>query len=301
MKKILIVIFTLLIIFAGIFVINFSFAGRSYFSNQDECASEVASYNDSMDMEKGNGVRSEEVVNTEIYERKVIKNCEIRLKVSNLEETVKEIENKTEIIGGILGEVRINSNNNDSSIDGNMLLRIPTIKFDDMVKYIERKGEVENSRKYIDDVTEEYIDLEAKVKVLKTEEKSLLNILENAKKIEDILKIKEHLTSVRKERESLEGRLNYLKNKVDYSTINVYMYQPVTGESKVQINGCSGTIDRGKKALIKSINYLFRVIEEVVVFGFALIPILLLLSILIIAAVTLKRFKNKSKKNQDNK
>jgi hypothetical protein len=311
MKKIVIVISILLVIFTGIFIFNFSFTGKNYVRTQDECAADAKCYNDSLSQKNfgmdttefngGNALYNEEVVNTEIIERKVIKNCEIRLKVSDLERTVNEIENKTEVLGGILGEVRINKNEYNESLNGNMILRIPSTKFNEMVEIIEKKGEVESCRKYINDVTEEYIDIEAKVKVLKTEEKSLLSILENAKKIEDILKIKEHLTGVRKERESLEGRLNYLKNKVNYSTIEVNIYQPITGDSEVQITGCSGTMERGKKALIKSINYLFKFFEEVIVFGFALIPVILLLLILAVVIVVLKKFKNMPKNNQDKK
>ena len=80
---------------------------------------------------------------------------------------------------------------------------------------------ISNERSYTTDVTEEFIDLTARVNNLKATESQLVKLLEKAEKIEDILAIQRELTSMRGQIESLEGRINYINRTSSTSLISI--------------------------------------------------------------------------------
>jgi hypothetical protein len=75
------------------------------------------------------------------------------------------------------------------------------------------------------DVTEEYIDVEARIETKKELEKRYKELLAKAKTVEDILKIEKEIGVLRAEIESIEGRLRYLKDRIGFSTLTVEFYQ----------------------------------------------------------------------------
>lgn len=81
------------------------------------------------------------------------------------------------------------------------------------------------------DVTEEYVDLLARLKNLESAEKQLTEILKTAESVEDTLAVYTELTSIRGQIESLEGRIKYLNNQTDFSTISLNISQSSTGIS----------------------------------------------------------------------
>jgi len=76
-------------------------------------------------------------------------------------------------------------------------------------------------------VTEQFIDVEARLKTKKELEIRYKEILKQAKTVQDIVSIESQIASVRSEIESMEGRLNYLKNQVAFSTLNVTYYETI--------------------------------------------------------------------------
>lgn len=85
--------------------------------------------------------------------------------------------------------------------------------------------DVDNLAVQVQDVTEEYIDAEARLKNKRELEARYRELLKQAKTISDILAIESNLNQVRSDIESIEGRLNYLKNQVSFGTIQLRYYQ----------------------------------------------------------------------------
>jgi hypothetical protein len=101
-------------------------------------------------------------------------------------------------------------------------LKIPVEKFDDIYNDIKNiDGEVTYASYYTDDITQEYTDLESRLRNLQETEEQLVEILETAETVEDTLAVYEQLTSIRSQIEVLEGQIKYLDNQVDYSYITV--------------------------------------------------------------------------------
>ncbi|RLG58089.1 MAG: hypothetical protein DRN88_01695, partial [Candidatus Hydrothermarchaeota archaeon] len=109
---------------------------------------------------------------------------------------------------------------------GSITAKIPKEKLTEFLNKIETLGEVKYSSISGRDVTEEYIDLEARLKNYEAEERNLLKIMEKAEKVEDILKIEKELARVRGEIEVLKGRIRYLNNRVEFATVTIEIFEP---------------------------------------------------------------------------
>ncbi|MDR2691715.1 MAG: DUF4349 domain-containing protein [Dysgonamonadaceae bacterium] len=77
----------------------------------------------------------------------------------------------------------------------------------------------------VSDLTEEFIDIEARIKTKKELENRYKELLKQANKVEEIVAIEKEIGNLRTDIESIEGRLKYLKDKVSYSTLNVVFYE----------------------------------------------------------------------------
>ena len=100
-----------------------------------------------------------------------------------------------------------------------------------LVKIEALAARVDNRNIETSDVTEEFIDKEARIKTKKELENRYREILKQAKDVSDILSIEAQLNHVRSDIESMEGRLQYLKNQVAFSTLTLSFYEPVGAES----------------------------------------------------------------------
>ncbi len=128
--------------------------------------------------------------------------------VSNLEESVDS-----------LGKRRIT-----------MQVRVPTDQLDTTVVNLETFGKVLNKRVTSHDVTEEYVDTEARNRNLKRTEERLLEHLNRTASLEDIVDIEKELNRVREQIERSEGRLRYLSHRVTFSTIHVTFRETPSAE-----------------------------------------------------------------------
>ena len=112
-----------------------------------------------------------------------------------------------------------------------LTIRIPQTGFSDALEHIESLGEVQFRNLGSEDVTEQFIDLGARLKSSMAEEKSLLALLERSNSVTEILTVERELTRVRADIERAQGRLNFLERRVDLATINVSLFLPGSGPS----------------------------------------------------------------------
>ncbi|HET8567722.1 MAG TPA: DUF4349 domain-containing protein [Candidatus Limnocylindria bacterium] len=105
----------------------------------------------------------------------------------------------------------------------NLVLRVPSARFNDALRQLRDMQDVEILTSSIDgkDVTEQFVDLEARLTAKKAEEQRYVALLARANTIDEILKIDQALGSVRMQIEQLTGQLNSIKNRTQFSTITV--------------------------------------------------------------------------------
>jgi len=163
-----------------------------------------------------NGEAEYDVEAVELYaERLVVFTAQLELEVEDVEATVDAVRLLAESHGGFVSSV------NTRNERGSITIRVPQRRFHDAVEEIEGLGEVESRNLQGEDVTEEYVDLQAELTNMERQELRLLDIMEMGDTVESVLKVERELERVRGRIESLQGRINYLDSRVELATITV--------------------------------------------------------------------------------
>jgi hypothetical protein len=150
---------------------------------------------------------------------------EFDLLKENIEAKVKElggyIENSNIYNGSLKYDYEIGAYTSSGLRHANMTIRIPADKLDTFVNNIAENSNIVNKSETTRDVTLDYVDIDSKKKALQAEEKRLLEMLETADTIDNMIYIEERLTNVRYQIESSESQLRTYDNQVDYSTVSL--------------------------------------------------------------------------------
>jgi len=215
--------------------------------------------------------------------RKLIKSAELNLEVVNCDETAKKIAEIVNSLSGIIIDSSIEKYQNEAK-KGSTLFKVQPKDFDAVLTKIKELGKLDSQRIAGEDVTEEYVDLEARLKNFQAVKDRLLAILkEKARTVTDILEVERELSRVGEQIESLQGRMKYLDRLVELATIRVNYYEPraFTPEPLNVLKKLKDTIRKAIEAFINVFNASIVVI-------FAVLPILIWLGI-IIAFISLIR------------
>ena len=214
--------------------------------------------------------------------RKLIKTVQLTAETYEFDELIATVEQKVSSLGGYMENASIHTRYDDLKY-GDFVIRIPVNKLDKFVTEFAEISNITDKDTSQKDVTLSYVDLESHKAALEAEEKSLLNLLENAASIEDIIALQNRLTDVRYQIESMESQLRTMDNLIEYATIDLYIsevetYTPIEepGMGERISTGFKNSIDEvveGFKNLIVFIvvNSPFFVILAVVVLVLALI------------------------------
>lgn len=163
-------------------------------------------------------------------QRKIIQTAVIDLEMKELDNIEAKINKIVQRYNAYISESRNWVDSNDKkNIYYN--LRVPSENFSSVKNEVSLLAEVTSSRISSRDVTEEFVDVEARLENLKLQEQRYRDLLNRADEVEDILKVERELERIRGNIESLEGRMNYLKDQVSLSTLEINISQPtpITG------------------------------------------------------------------------
>jgi hypothetical protein len=156
--------------------------------------------------------------------RKLIKEGNITFETEDTKATKSLIEQAALNFNAYLSED--NEYDYGYSIQHNITLRIPSDNFDLLLKEISSSiKEIDDKNITVRDVTEEYVDVEARLKAKKIVENRYLELLSKAHTVGDILQVENELARLREQIESTEGRLRYLKDQVSLSTLRISFYE----------------------------------------------------------------------------
>lgn len=167
-------------------------------------------------------------------EQKIIKTGNLRFETQELEKTRTRIVAAVKKAGGYIQSD--NSGKNYNSHYQNLTIRVPSQQFDTVFTEI-GEGVAYFDEKTISqkDVTEEFVDIQARLKAKRALEDRYLALLVKAKNVQEMLSIERELANIREEIESREGRLKYLQSQVSESTIHISIYK-TTVETGVTIS-----------------------------------------------------------------
>lgn len=215
----------------------------------------------------------------DILDRKIISTASLTMEVENTENTFKEITQIVQISGGFISSssiYEVAERNN-----GEITVKVPQKNFHSSIEQIEALGTVKSKQISGQDVTEEFIDLNARLGNLKKQETRLQEILNIATTVTDVLDVEYELERVRGEIERLTGRLNFINQSVEMSTISIRAREPtpITGGDGF------GFVDALKEGLTGFIESVYGII----IFIGYMLPIALFVAVVILIAVWIKR------------
>jgi hypothetical protein len=214
-------------------------------------------------------------------ERKLIKNAEIHLLADDYNSAVESLKSKVSALDGYITNETVNVIDSRGSKRGYLEVRVPQLRFDEFFAGVNNLGKLKNSNIYTQDVTEEYIDVESRLNVMRTKEERLLAILNQSGELSDVLAVENELANTRAQLESLEGRLRYLSNQTEFSTFNLTIEQVVVSTQQVSASGLQGVGVRAKEAFVKAINNIVLGIGLTLVFISAAIPYLVVVAVVV--------------------
>ncbi len=162
----------------------------------------------------------------EVVERKIIKTGEIRFETKDLNQTKSIIAKSVSDLKGYISEE--SQNNSDYRKENKLVVRIPAGQFDSLLNLLgTHAGHFDSKSVHTQDVTEEFIDVSARLKTQRDLESQYAQVLKQAKNVKEIMEVQGYLAEVREKIESAEGRLRYLSNQVGFSTLTIHFYKTV--------------------------------------------------------------------------
>jgi len=218
----------------------------------------------------------------ELTQRKIIKNGSFQLLVEKAEETAQAIKSISEKLNGFVSESYIYEVSQKTK-SGTITIRVPAEQFDSAIEEIKKLAiKVEKETINARDVTEEFVDLEARLKNLQAEEEQYLKIMKQARTVEDTLKVTAKLSQVRGQIERIQGQLKYLSDKIDMATITANL----TSEADVELFGLRWRpLFIIKQSFRDMLNSLTGYIDTIIAFIFALPVIFLWLVTVVIVLI----------------
>lgn len=160
--------------------------------------------------------------NLNVKDRMVVKESSMSLLVSDVTNTQKLLIKKAEEIGGYM----INSNlqNPEEAASASIILRIPVDKLDETLAYFRTLAvKVVSENLQGTDITDQYVDIKARMDTLLKTKKKFEDILDKAVQVQDILTVQRELINLQSQIDSLQGQEDYLKKSTQASKITIYL------------------------------------------------------------------------------
>ena len=227
--------------------------------------------------------------------RQVIANANISLVVADTATALAGVEQVVSDLDGYVADMDLSKGRYDESeaLRGSVTLRVPATSLEEALDLLQALATDVN---YLNvnrrDVTDQYSDLDARLRNLRATETELLALLTEVRerpnaKVEDILAVHRSLTQIREEIETLQGRKNLLDNQIDFSTIWVELipdsvFRPIVEEPW----SASGPVRNALRALVATLQGLLTALIWAVLY---LTPLLLVFLIPLAVLIWLVR------------
>jgi hypothetical protein len=160
----------------------------------------------------------------------------------------------------------------DGAQVADITIRVPADRYQAVLQEIRGMGEVVTEGSDSSDVTEEYSDLEARLRTLEATEQRYLELLAQANNVNDILTVQDRLDVVRGEIEQVQGRINLLDNLTDLATITVHLRPAAVAVDGGGGGGLSGAAENAWEASLDALRGIATAAVVVAAFSWWLLP-----------------------------
>jgi hypothetical protein len=215
-----------------------------------------------------------------VEERMIIWTGDVSLIVEDAGESLEEVEAIAKDLGGYV--VNSSSWYQEEQLRARLTIRVPAGEFDAaMARLADLAIQVESRNISTQDVTEEYTDLDARLRNLEATETELLELLtevrERTSKAEDILAVHRELTNIRSQIEQLKGRMQYLEKMTAMATINVELIPDVLAKPIVVAGWRpTGTAANALRTLVRTLQFIVDAAIWIIIY---VLPTLIVIAI----------------------
>ena len=228
-------------------------------------------------------------------ERKIIRHADLNLEAAAPEESMTKITTITDSKGGFVVESQQNTSDVKAGATRDivtMTVRVPAARFNETLDEIRKTA----SRVIVEtvkgeDVTEEFIDIEARLKTERALEQQFLEIMKQVKSVQEALNVQRELATVRGGIEKIEGRRRFLENQSSLSTIKIRLQTPTAFSAN-----STGFSSQLGEAFGKGFDAALGFILGLVTFMTAILPFLLL--VVLPLALVIRYFLKKQRKQK---
>jgi len=228
-------------------------------------------------------------------ERLVIKRKTLRLEVNDVRAACAEVEKVAARYGGFIVNSVISSPGGEPvrpqrgvpeaenrPLSGTVVVKVPVERFAAAVKEMKSLGKLRSEEETSEEVTEQHIDLTARLRNLKRQEERYLEILKSATKVEEMLKVEEQLVRIRGEIESLQAQVEYLEKSAAMAVVTLELFEPASVATPLVSWGV-------KEAFITALRGFVTVINFFIIAAGTVLPLVLAGLLVWLGVVVYKR------------
>ncbi len=228
--------------------------------------------------------------------RKVIVSMEYTITSQDIAMSVATLETIVESCGGYV-ESSTSDLREEYGAFANYIVRIPSDKVGSLGLSLEKVGEITQSSRSSDDITDEYYDIDARIQAKEAQYKRLLSMVDLAQNLEELMILEEELAAVSGELDSLKGRIQRYDNQVSYSKVTIYIRQIMVDQEPEKVK--YGT--EIAEAVKGSFNSILNVLKTIGVALVWLLPYIIIAAIVIVIIRLATRKKRAQRKLQKEK
>lgn len=210
-------------------------------------------------------------VRTPAIPREVIKKADYKLEVADLENSTSIVHQLAESHSAFVSGMNLNSS--AKMVNNVMTLRVPNASFESLLEAISEQAIFTNHKKiHSQDVTEQFVDIQSRLKVKKEIKSKYERMLrDDAKSLSEIFNAEEKIRVLQEEIEAKEGKLRYLADRVDLSEIKLELYQQVEYKNKLLVQNKS-FFQKSKDSFLKG----WGAVQVVILSGLNVWPMMFL-------------------------
>lgn len=162
--------------------------------------------------------------------RKIIRNTSITVETKAFDESASVLKQAVSAVGGYIEYS--SQNTGGYTRNAEYTCRVPADRYYDFLESVSGTGSVVHTEESTEDATSRYVDMESRLRSLRTQEERLLKLMEESGSLEELLAVQDKLMEVQYQLDSYTGQMKALTNRIDYATVHVYLeevevYTPV--------------------------------------------------------------------------
>lgn len=228
-----------------------------------------------------------EIARLATTERMVVRTASLDLIVPDTDKALNEIQRMAEELGGYV--VSIEAYQYQEGREASVTFRVPADALDTALTRLRAMATTVRRESVLSrDVTEEYVDLDSRLRHLEAKEQQLLEFLKRAEDTEATLAVYEHLSQTQAEIEQVKGRMQFLQNQTALATITVSLTPDVMAQP-LETSGWNlpATVRNAVQALLKVLEFFAKAFIYIVI---VILPALILAALPVVGIVLLVRW-----------